>query len=73
MFLSAALQSGLFEVQLGEMTQKLASSPEVKSFGKSMIIDHGKANQELRAFATKLNLSHPVALIAKSQAKLDSL
>lgn len=72
-FVLAAIDGGLLEVRLGQLAMKQASSPDVKSFGKSMTIDHGKANDELTNLASKLNISTPDNLSEKSQQKYDDL
>ena len=52
---------------------KQASSPNVQAFAKSMTIDHGKANDELKNVAAKLNISVPADISEKSQQKYNDL
>jgi putative membrane protein len=72
-FVLAAADGGMLEVRLGELAMKQASSPNVQAFAKTMTIDHGKANEELKTIATKLNISVASGLSAKSQQKYDDL
>jgi len=72
-FVLAAADGGLLEARLGDLALHKALSPEVKSFAQSMVTDHGKANEELKILATKLNLSIPAALSATSQEKYDAI
>ena len=68
-----AADGGMLEVRLGDLALQKALSPEVKSFAQSMVTDHGKANEELKILAAKLNLSIPAALSATSQQKYDAI
>ena len=61
------------EVALGKMAAAKGSSDQVKSFGKMMVMDHGKANAELMAIAKTKNIMLPAGLDAEHQAKSDSL
>lgn len=72
-FIEDALQGGLLEVKLGELSQAKASSTEVKTFGQHMISDHSKANSELIALAQRKNVVVPVTLNEKGQKIYDML
>jgi putative membrane protein len=48
-----AAKGGLMEVAMGNMAEQNAQSEDVKSFGKRMVTDHSKANDELKAIAEK--------------------
>ena len=48
-FAQKAASGGLMEVRLGELAGQNASSDLVRAFGKRMVMDHAKANQELAA------------------------
>ena len=44
------------EVAMGKMAEQNAQSDDVKSFGKRMVTDHGKANDELKSIAAQKNV-----------------
>src|SRR5687767_2276573 len=56
-----AASGGMMEVQLGELAQQKASSQQVKDFGKMMVRDHSKANDELKSIALNKNITLPPA------------
>ena len=58
-FLVKAASGGLMEVTLGEMTEQKAASASVKSFGKMMVADHSKVNDELKTLAARKNITIP--------------
>jgi len=67
-FIRKAAEGGLAEVQLGELAQQKAESPEVKQFGERMVTDHTKANDQLKQMAEKEGISVPEKLSAKDEA-----
>ncbi len=66
-FPQKAYSGGMMEVMLGKLAQEKASSEKVKEFGKSMINDHSKANDELKNIAQKNNIPLPDSLLSKNQ------
>ena len=58
-FMRKAAKGGMMEVAMGRMAEQNAQSDDVKSFGKRMVTDHGKANDELKSIATKKNVQLP--------------
>jgi len=72
-FITKAAQGGMAEVQMGQLAVSHASNPAVKAFGKRMIDDHTKANDELKAVAAKKGIAVPVAVDAKEKATIDRL
>jgi putative membrane protein len=72
-FVTKAAQGGMAEVELGNLAQQNGSSDTVKQFGKRMVGDHTKANDELKTLASDKGVSLPTALDAKSQATKDRL
>lgn len=72
-FANKAAVGGIAEVALGKMAAAKGASKEVKDFGNMMVMDHGKANDELKGIAQKKNLTLPSGLDAEHQAKSDSL
>jgi putative membrane protein len=72
-FSSEAAQGGLAEVELGRLAVQRASNPAVKNFGQQMIEDHSRANNELKAIATRKNIALPAELNADQKAMMDKL
>jgi len=67
-FVTKASQGGSAEVKLGQLAADKAENPKVKDFGKRMVDDHGKANNELSSIAQKKNIQTPTDLTAKDKA-----
>ena len=72
-FAAKAAVGGMAEVALGKMAARKGSDSKVKDFGKMMVMDHGKANNELMNIAKSKNMMLPAGLDAEHQAKSDSL
>lgn len=72
-FVMEAAKGGLAEVELGQLAEQKASSQQVKDFGKKMVEDHGKANQQLQTLAQNKNITLPTTLDQKDQALKDRL
>jgi putative membrane protein len=58
-FMKKAAKGGMMEVAMGRMAEQKAQSEDVKSFGKRMVTDHGKANDELKSIAARKNIQLP--------------
>jgi putative membrane protein len=58
-FMKKAAKGGMMEVAMGQMAEQKAQSEDVKSFGKRMVTDHGKANDELKSIASKKGFQLP--------------
>ena len=58
-FMKKAAKGGMMEVAMGQMAEQKAQSEDVKSFGKRMVTDHGKANDELKSIASKKGVQLP--------------
>jgi putative membrane protein len=72
-FAVTAADAGMMEVQLGTLALTNASSGKVKEFAQTMVDDHSKANEELKALAQKKNITLPAALSDKHQKKYDEM
>jgi putative membrane protein len=72
-FVKEAAMGGMAEVDLGKLAASKAENPDVKQFGQRMVDDHGKANSELKNWASQKNVTLPNALDAKHQAEHDRL
>ncbi|MCI0455850.1 MAG: DUF4142 domain-containing protein [Gemmataceae bacterium] len=61
-FIQMAGSAGLLQVRLGKLAEKKGSSASVKEFGKRMVADYSKANEELKAAAKQAAFPAPVLL-----------
>jgi putative membrane protein len=72
-FASKAAQGGLAEVELGRLAAQRGTDPSVKEFGQQMVLDHGRANAELKAIASRKNLQVPADLSSDQKSLMDKL
>ena len=61
------------EVEMGQLAQKNGSSDQVRQFGKQMVTDHTRLNDELGNVAKKDGFQVPTELGAKQRAEIQSL
>lgn len=61
-FWKKAAEGGMAEVELSKVALTKAQNADVKKFAEMMVADHGKANDELKALASKKNVSLPASL-----------
>lgn len=67
-FIEQAAEGGHAEVTLGESAAK-SSNPAISAFGKQMIADHGKMNDELAALAKAKGVEPPTSAGIAGQVK----
>ena len=72
-FADAAAKGGMAEVMLGELASSNATNASVKALGAMMVKDHGKANEELKAWASSAGYTLPVSVNAEQQKTYDEL
>ncbi|MGA7914500.1 MAG: DUF4142 domain-containing protein [Candidatus Acidiferrales bacterium] len=72
-FADAAAAGNMAEVKLGQLAQDKGQNQTVKDFGKRMVTDHSKANDELKTAAEKDSITLPDKLTAHDQAQYDRL
>jgi putative membrane protein len=58
-FMKKAAKGGMMEVAMGKVAEQNAQSDAVKSFGKRMVTDHSKANDELKSIASQKGVQLP--------------
>lgn len=58
-FMKKAAKGGMMEVAMGNLAEQKGQSDDVKSFGKRMVADHSKANDELKKIAAQKNVKLP--------------
>ena len=67
-FFKHAAQSGIAEVELGQLAQEKGSSQAVKDFGAMMVKDHSAANDKLKSIAASENVELPSSAGVKNMA-----
>jgi putative membrane protein len=72
-FVMKAGSGGMFEVESSKAAKDGGVTGDVLKFADKMIADHGKANEELKAAATKAGLSVPAKLSDEHQKMLDKV
>jgi putative membrane protein len=72
-FAKDAATGGMMEVKLGEIAQKNGSDAAVKNFGKMMVEDHSKLNDEFKALAARKNITLPASVTEDQQDHIDKL
>jgi putative membrane protein len=61
-FIARAASAGLLQVKLGKLAEKKATSASVVDFGKRMVADYSKANEELKSAAKNAAFLAPVLM-----------
>ena len=72
-FADEAAQGGMAEVMLGELATSNGTNASVRSLGAMMVKDHGKANEELKSWASAAGYTLPSAVNAEQQKTYDEL
>src|ERR1700689_3005914 len=76
LFVKKALQGGIAEVQLGQLTLQKSNNDQVKQFAQKMIDDHTKLGEQMKPVAQQLGVSDPNGVSKKDKttmAKLQAL
>jgi putative membrane protein len=58
-FMKKAARGGMMEVAMGKLAEQNGQRDDVKSFGKRMVSDHSKTNEELKSIAEKKGVKLP--------------
>ena len=72
-FVMKAASGGMMEVALAKMAQQKAKNQRVKNFGKMLVQDHTKANNELKGIASSKSITVPSAMSAEHKSHVDSM
>lgn len=67
-FAKKAAEGGMAEVKLGQLAEERGSNPAVKNFGRRMVQDHSKADDELKTTTSKENVELPTEMDKSDQA-----
>jgi putative membrane protein len=70
-FMAEAIQGNLAEIQMGQLAQKNGQGEDIKSYGKMLETDHGKANEQAKTVATQMGVTPPTEPSAKQKAMFD--
>jgi putative membrane protein len=76
MFVKNAMEGGLAEVQLAQLTLQKSSNDQVKQFAQKMIDDHTKLNEQMKPVAQQLGVQAPTQISKKDSktiAKMQSI
>ncbi|HJU45782.1 MAG TPA: DUF4142 domain-containing protein [Chitinophagaceae bacterium] len=68
-----AADIGMAEVEMGRTAEQKATNARVKSFASMMVMDHGKANDELKSAAMAKNITLPATVGEDHQEHLTKL
>ncbi|MGE5646752.1 MAG: DUF4142 domain-containing protein [Acidobacteriota bacterium] len=72
-FLTRAAQASVAEVKLGQLAQERGSSEAVKHYGKQMVEDHSKSDEQLKQIASSKGMTLPDTMSPKDQEVYDRL
>ena len=72
-FAVEAANGGMAEVVFGKLAEEKSNNVKVKDFGKMMVTDHSKVNDELKALAKKLNITLPDSIASDESKTRDDL
>ena len=72
-FAMFAAMGGMAEVEMGRTAAQKGASEDVRQFGRRMVDDHTKANEQLTQLASSKGMTLPAALDAKHQAAMQKM
>jgi putative membrane protein len=73
MFVGKALQGGMAEVQLGQLTLEKSNNEQVKQFAQRMIDDHTKLADQMKPVAQQIGVPVPTEVSKKDKKTMASL
>jgi len=69
-FLTDVIQTNNAEIKFGQAAQEMASAQGVKDFGKKLVADHTKANDQAKQLAMALNVPVPEGTTPQADSEL---
>ena len=72
-FVAEAASGGMMEVELGRHAATHAASDRVKDFGRRMVDDHQKANDELKQVSQRESITLPATMSKRDRQEVDKL
>jgi putative membrane protein len=73
MFVRNAMQDGMAEVQLGQLTLQKSNNDQVKQFAQRMIDDHTKLNDQMKPLAQQLGVDVSAQVSKKDRTTMAKL
>jgi putative membrane protein len=70
-FAIKAAQGGMAEVELGKLAQERGAIAHVKDYGKMLVDDHTRLNNDLKDIAAKENITLPTAVNPGQRRNID--
>lgn len=67
LFVKKAIEGGNAEVQLGQLAEQKAQSPDVKQFAQKMVHDHMQLGDDLKPIAQRLSIEPPTGISMKDK------
>jgi len=72
-FVYTASAGSMLEVELGKLAQANGGSEGIKNYGKMLEKDHSAANNQLKAIATRENMTLPTAIMPKQKEGMEQI
>ena len=72
-FATKAAQGGMAEVEMGNLAQQQGSSDQMKDFGRKLVQDHTRMNNDLKDIASRENITLPTEISADQRKTIDRL
>ena len=72
-FAVIAAQAGMAEVELGNLAQTQGSDDRIRSYGKKLVEDHAKLNNDLKDIAAKQTITLPTDVNSDQRKAIDTL
>jgi len=72
-FIADAATGGMMEVELGKLAEEKAKRQSIKDFGKMMVDDHTKINNDLKDIVSKKDIDLPAGITADQTKEIDKL
>ena len=70
-FATKAAQGGMAEVELGKLARERGATAHVKNYGKMLVDDHTRMNNELKDIASRENITLPTAVSSEQKETID--
>ena len=72
-FVQEAIRGNLAEIQMGELAKERAQSKDVRDYGRMLVDDHSKANQNAIAAAKSMNIAAPTEPSEQQKKEHDAI